>query len=162
MSANPVTRRSICWRLRGLTFLAVVLFVVLLSVVFRAKFRRTNTPSAQASAAQADEPLPPVHPIFGTAQKTIGVDINVQRPVQATGLKGLLDDTFGRRAPYIPPPPAIRRNLIVDQTEMQWSGGGYRYGYLYLCAPSSIRPLWEFAPCPKANLREVTSQDLSA
>jgi hypothetical protein len=44
---------------------------------------------------------------------------------------------------------------------MLWSRGGALGGYLYFCLLSSDRPLWEFAPCGKTKLNDVTLQDLS-
>jgi len=119
--------------------------------------------AALAAAAVVAEPLPPVHPVFGTAKKTVGLDISPDTIVsQTTHLEEALRDLTGNYTRTALPATPLRRNMQVDETELQWSGGEYFYGYLYFCAPNSRLPLWEFAPCPKASLPDVTSDDLSA
>jgi hypothetical protein len=104
-----------------------------------------------------------VHPIFGTAKKTVGLDISRDTIVsQPTHLEEALRDLTGNYTPTALPATPLRRNLQVDETELQWSGGGYFYGYLYFCAPDSRQPLWEFALCPRTSLSDVTSQDVTA
>jgi hypothetical protein len=118
--------------------------------------------AAPAPSPVVAEPLP-VHPVFGAAKKTVGLDISRDMIVsQPTHLDEALRDLTGNYTRTALPATPLRRNMQVDETELQWSGGGYFYGYLYFCAPNSRLPLWEFAPCPKASLPDVTSEDLSA
>ena len=149
MNANTSTGR--------ITILAAALVLVLLAIVFALGLRSTHTPPARVLLNLAEEPPPPVHPIFGTVQKTFAVDSSAALSEAAPpGLKMWLEK-FGRGEPY-GPPPANQRNLSLGQTELQWSSGGY----LYFCAPNSGQPLWEFASCSKATLSEVAPQDLTA
>jgi hypothetical protein len=168
------TRR---WEGRIMAGLGLVLAVICVEQLpsayrFQTKFnerskraRAASMPEVAPSAAPVvDEPLPPVHPVYGAARKTIGLDISRDTIVsQPTHLEEALRDLTGNyNTPTALPAAPLRRNLQVDETELQWSGGGYFYGYLYFCAPNSRLPLWEFAPCPKASLPDVTSEDLSA
>ena len=172
MNASTRTRRHICWYLLGFGILAAGLAFALLAVV---RVLDMNIAAVKPFPAFADEPLPPVHPVFGTAQKTVGLDIHVeamsrQRPgrtaVLMAWLKALAYWTLGREQPYVAVPEPIRKNLVVGETELAWSAGRNTHGYLYFYGvstnlPSILTPLWEFAPCPKAKLSDVTSQDLA-
>ena len=111
-----------------------------------------------------DKPLPPVHPVFGRAKETAGLDGAAEAAIQPSGLKEVVLEWFGDRRPAPRPATPIRRNLQVDQTELQWSGGSSRYGYGYVsfCRPGGPPlPLWEFAPCSKTSLVEIASEDLA-
>jgi hypothetical protein len=120
--------------------LAASLVFSLAAIVFFPKLRSANTPPLQVLPAFADEPLPPVHALFGTAHKTVGLDIS----------------------PAVPPFSPIHRNLVVGQTKLQWSGADrYGHGYVQFCAPGPPLPLWEFAPCSKTNLAELAPEDLA-
>lgn len=143
---------------RRFTVVAALVIFTLLAVFLLLELRRTNIPTTQVVPTIADESLPPVHPIFGTAHKTVGVDSfnPAQRP--PTVLKAWLYEKLGLRIQYVPSPPPNRSNLRLGQSDLEWSSGGY----LYFCASNTTQPLWELASCSKMNLSEVTSQDFSA
>jgi hypothetical protein len=148
---------------RGLRILAVVIVFVLLAIFVSPRSRSTNTPPVRVVPALADELLPPVHPIFGTAKKTIGLDIHPMLTVgQPTGPKALLYEAFGNHDPSVPPASPIQSDLVVGDIQLFWSSGGYRHGYIYFRARygSGREPVWEFAPCSKSELSEITAQDL--
>jgi hypothetical protein len=165
MNAYTLAGRTRGWRVRGFTILAAAIVFALFTMFLSPRPRSTNTPPVRVAPALADELLPPVHPIFGTAKKTIGLDIHpTQTMGRPTGLKAALYEVFGQHGPSVPPPSPIQSDLLVGDTELFWSSGGYRHGYLYFGARygSGRVPVWEFAPCSKANLSEITSQDLPA
>ena len=68
----------------------------------------------------------------------------------------MIKTKVGIGAPSTSPPVSSRTNLLIGQTQMLWSSGGYLYFHLL----SNSQPLWEFAPCDKTNLTELTLQDV--
>ena len=140
--------------------------VVLLAVLASAFFSlQANISSAQVSAATSDPLSAPVHAIYGKALKTVASDEHL------TDLSAQSDGTTMREvvsglisAPKQNPAPRLpnRTNLVIDSVELQWSGGGSNFGYLYFCAPGGPPlPLWEFAACSKPTLTQLSSDDLA-
>jgi hypothetical protein len=54
--------------------------------------------------------------------------------------------------------------LTIGSAQMEWSLMSTREktGWLYFAKPLSNDPLWEFAPCSRSNLRDLTPGDLNA
>jgi len=55
-----------------------------------------------------------------------------------------------------------RNYLAIGNAQMQWSlmSTPQKTGWLYFAKPESNDPLWEFGPCSRSNLRELTPSDL--
>lgn len=158
MNPQPGTGQKRIWhRWKLVTLLAALICTMV--VWFLSNDPQTTGVAVPGVPVVAD-PLPPVHPVFGTAHKTVGVD-RFPRPLPAQSespfprVKMVLNYVM-KHGRSMPEPTPIRRNLLIGQTEMLWSSGGYLYFHLLY----SDRPLWEFAPCYKTNLSQVRAQDL--
>ena len=57
-----------------------------------------------------------------------------------------------------------RNYLSIGKAQMEWSLGStaMKTGWLYFARPKSNEPVWEFAPCSRANLGDVVPVDLNA
>jgi len=163
MNANTPSGRHRCWSVCWSTILPVALVLALLAVLFSAKLRSRNTPPERVLPELTHEPPPPLHPVFGVAQKTVGLDLKpIYIAPRSPGLKEAIDEATGRHSAVVPPPAPIQTDLTVGHTGLFWSSTSDRFGYLYFCARLGREPIWEFAPCSKAKLDEVTPQDLPA
>jgi len=134
-----------------------VLLAALASVFFSLQ---ASISSAQVSAATSEALSAPVHPFYGKALRTIATD---EHPTLSTQSKArqALNELVGvpKQNPVLRVPN--RSNLLIDDVELQWSGGGLDFGYLYFCVPGPPLPLWEFAACSKSNLTRLTSKDFA-
>jgi hypothetical protein len=138
----------------------VVLLVVLASALFSLQ---ASISSAQVSEATSGALSAPVHPIYGKALKTIASDEHLtDLSTQPNGrMREALYDLVGVAKQDPVPRVPNRTNLLIDDVELQWSGGGPNFGYLYFCAPGPPLPLWEFAACSKSNLAQQAAEDLA-
>lgn len=140
----------VLWLL-GIAFAALVCTVVVL-ILLRQSL--TMKQSVQHAPPISAEPLHLLHAVFGEAHKTVAVDEG-SPPVGGLSVWDQIKYNLGLGAPPSPPPAATRANLLIGQTPMWWSAGGYLYSDLL----SSSQQLWQFAPCNKTNLSEVMPQD---
>jgi hypothetical protein len=139
--------------------------VILLAVLASAFVSlQASISSAQVSAATSDALSAPVHAFYGKARKTVASDEHLKdlsAQSDGTTMREVVSESIG--APKQNPVPRVpnRTSLLIDDVELQWSGGGPKYGYLYFCAPGPPLPLWEFGACSKPTLTQLSAEDLA-
>ena len=135
--------------------------VVLLAVLASSFFSlQASISLAQVSAVTPETSVTPVHPVYGKALKTIASDEHLTQ--LSTRSDGTMREALNGSTKQNSVSRVLKRtNLVIDNVELQWSGGGSNFGYLYFCAPGPPLPLWEFAACSKPNLTRVSPEDLA-
>ncbi|MBN9691822.1 MAG: hypothetical protein J0M24_16395 [Verrucomicrobia bacterium] len=104
------------------------------------------------------------HPEFGLIRSTQWSEPH--SPSRFMGLVLEVTDTFWELLNGAPPPTGKREHLHIGSNQLEWSlmSTELKSGWLYFHQPEShVLPneyIWEFAPCARVNLADVTKADL--
>jgi hypothetical protein len=104
------------------------------------------------------------HPEFGPIRSTRWIEPH--SPSRFMGLVLEVKDTFWELLNGAPPPKGQREYLRIGSSQLEWSlmSTELKSGWLYFHQPEShVLPneyVWEFAPCARVNLADLTRADL--
>ena len=103
------------------------------------------------------------HPEFGPIRSTQWIEPHA--PSRFVGLVSEVTDTFWELLNGAPPPTGQREYLRIGSSQIEWSlmNTKQKSGWLYFHQPESNVShvyIWEFAPCSRLNLSDVTRVDL--
>ena len=100
------------------------------------------------------------HPEFGPIRSTQWIEPH--SPSRFVGLVSEVTDTFWELLNGTPPPTGKREYLQIGSNQLEWSlmSTELKSGWPYFARPGANTFVWEFAPCARVNLADVTKADL--